>query len=571
MNSASGKRVVPWPRMSRIQRVARPLAPGLLIALPAIVAVVRACTRASFSTIGRDQGIFQYIGWAATHGVVLYRDVRDVNGPLVPLVHVVMLALGGDDEHRFRVLDLVFTALAAAFAGGSLVALVKRKASVLSLAAAGVVTIVAQYINYGWWDTAQRESFFDWFVLVSVGLQIVGSTLLRNQNRRGLVLLAMSGAFSIVPWFGKPTFAFFTAGQLAVLLYDDLPLSRVRRIWPVVVGGAIGALPPLLFLLTYGDVRAWARISFVDVPAMYRFIWPRTFVEIVGMAGNGAFVATGAIAAMFVGLFVATKIMPRRALVLAVMPLAGLLSVAVQAKGFRYHFHPITAGAALAAVAVVHAGWERGERRTWSTLAAGAVAIGLGAYAFVLANSDLYASLPTTFDKAARDAPERLALFERVDFFPNGLRDAAAHIDAHTKPTDTVQTYGMDPYVLFLAQRRSATPYIYAYDLDVDAARHGGYEGGAKPDEAQVARIDAMRAEHERDLLARMKSAPPAAFVFLDKSPLLAWEDAEVDFREHCPEAYEWLRATYLESASFDGIHVWLRVADVFPQDALSH
>ncbi len=49
---------------------------------------------------------------------MLYRDVRDVNGPLVALLHRIALALGGGDEHRFRVLDLVVTALAAAFAAG---------------------------------------------------------------------------------------------------------------------------------------------------------------------------------------------------------------------------------------------------------------------------------------------------------------------------------------------------------------------------------------------------------------------------------------------------------------------
>ena len=30
--------------------------------------------------------------------------------------------------------------------------------------------VAAHYLAFGWWDTAQRESFFDWFVLVSLAL-----------------------------------------------------------------------------------------------------------------------------------------------------------------------------------------------------------------------------------------------------------------------------------------------------------------------------------------------------------------------------------------------------------------
>ena len=41
--------------------------------------------RASWTPLGRDQGIFQYVAWAVAQGDVDYRDVRDVNGPLIAL------------------------------------------------------------------------------------------------------------------------------------------------------------------------------------------------------------------------------------------------------------------------------------------------------------------------------------------------------------------------------------------------------------------------------------------------------------------------------------------------------
>ncbi|HEY2367874.1 MAG TPA: hypothetical protein VGH87_15860, partial [Polyangiaceae bacterium] len=96
------------------------LAPALIVALPPFFWVREATYRASLTTLGRDQGIFQYIAWAVMNGEVDYRDVRDVNGPLIHGVHMVMLALGGRDEHVFRTIDLAVTGVVFAFVGASL-------------------------------------------------------------------------------------------------------------------------------------------------------------------------------------------------------------------------------------------------------------------------------------------------------------------------------------------------------------------------------------------------------------------------------------------------------------------
>ena len=46
--------------------------------------------------------------------------MRDVNGPLVHLVHLVFLKLGGADEHRFHVLDLLASSASFAVVGACL-------------------------------------------------------------------------------------------------------------------------------------------------------------------------------------------------------------------------------------------------------------------------------------------------------------------------------------------------------------------------------------------------------------------------------------------------------------------
>jgi hypothetical protein len=194
----------------------------------------------------------------------------------------------------------------------------------------------------------------------------------------------------------------------------------------------------------------------------------------------------------------------------------------------------------------------------------------VGARAIFLAWTAPYPAAPPrdAREKSSLESAARLSAFDRIDYFPRALRDAAEYVAARTNADDRVQLYAMDPYLLFLAGRRSASPYIYAYDLNVDAALHGSFDpDGLRPKPAEIERIRAMRDAHEKDLVERLRRAPPAAFVFVDRSPLMSWQGAVEDFEVHCPEAAAWVESRYRQTAEFDGIRVWLRddVADRTP------
>jgi hypothetical protein len=559
-------------------RLVRAIVCPLTIALPPLFWIITATDRASRTPLGRDQGIFQYVGWALRRGLIDYRDVRDVNGPLTHLIHVVFLALGGSDDHRFRVLDLAITGATFAFAGACVAGLGGRRApewpARVAWALAGWVVLSGQYLLFGYWDIAQRESFFDWFMLPSVALQVVAqarpAASARGRAdggaRRQAVLLGVCGALSLVPWFGKPTFALFTLAQLLAIGIDDrLVLPRRRAFLAFAIGGAVATAAMLGLLAIYGDALAFARIQASDVPALYRFLWPRAAADIFSnswSATQAIFAICGAV--VLVSLVVLGE-MPRATIAIALVPVCALASVVVQAKGFPYHFHPVTAGAHLQWLAF--ASWlserTRVARRSRALVRLAPIAVGLVvAFRIATAMEDsphvratwLLWSGASPADRATREYFEH---FPEPDFFPFEMRQAAAYLRDHTAPDDRVQAYGMDPYVLFLAGRLSATPYIYAYDLDVDAALAGGT--GGVPDASQSDRIRAIQQAHEDDMLAKLQAQPPAAFIFLDKSPLITEPDAWDDFEEHCPRAAPWVRAKYREAARFGHDHVWLR------------
>jgi hypothetical protein len=566
----------------------RSLLVPLIVALPPLFWVIDATRRASRTTLGRDQGIFQYVAWALGRGAVDYRDVRDVNGPLTHLVHMVLLGLGGADEHCFRILDLAMTGLTFAVAGACVPGLRSRRPpSALERAAwacAGWVVLSGQYLLYDYWHTAQRESFCDWFLLPSLALQLValapgsgGDTDLARRGR--FALSAMAGALSVVPWFGKPTYVLFTVVQLLAIAVGaparaagSAPggargLSSPARA-PFVafaVGGALGAASQLVFLLAHGDVLAYVRIQLTDVPAMYRFIWPRAMADLLSDPWRANQVVLALVGALVLLALMALGEMPPRAIAVALAPVCAVAHVVVQAKGFPYHFHPVTASSHLQWLVLVAWATERArvaQRRlaavrilpvVAATILALRVATDMEESPYIRATWLLWGAATP----AARSTRAYFGHFAEPDFFPFELREAADYLRAHTKPDDRVQTYGMDPYVLFLAGRESGTPYIYAYDLNADAALAGGT--GGHPDAAQAKTIRAMRDAHEEDMMGRMEASPPAAFVFIDGSPLLTRADAWDDFEEHCPRSAPWVRDRYREAAQFGHDHVWLR------------
>lgn len=564
------RRFVPSAK-TRVDIVRRLVAP-LVVALVPLFWVIDATQRAALTTLGRDQGIFQYIAWAVSTGEVDYRDVRDVNGPLIHMVHLAMLRFGSWDEHRFHVLELGMTGATFAIAAALLPGIARNaRPSGLERAAwgfAGWVVLMGQYGLYLYWNQSQRETFCDWFLLPSLGLMVLPpATTKRAASLRLVAIYALSS----ITLFGKPTYALFTLAQAASTMLDpEILLDRKQRLGAIVVGGVLGALPPLLFLLVYGDIGAWARISFVDVPAIYRFIWAKSTQEMLGEDGPLGVATMGlGVSALLLAL-VALRELPRRFLVLGLAPLAALGSALAQHKGFGYHFHPLTALTHLGFLVVVILLWERfratrdGVGR-WMALAA-AAALGL----FVASNMKTSPHVRNVAILAGgetaykRGMPEYFDTFKSYDFFPKEMRFAAEYIAKNTTPDQRAQIYGMDPYLLFLARRKSATPYIYAYDLNDDAAMDGGWHN--EPDAAAKAKIRAARDAHEADMLAKLAARPPEVFVFIDKSPLISYPDAWEDFRHCCAKAAAWVASNYHPARTFGAvIHVWVRDGSANP------
>jgi hypothetical protein len=548
-----------------------PAAVALTLALPALYFVLRTAWFAAHEPFGRDQGIFQYVAYALSRGQRDYVDLHDMNGPLVHAIHLVLYALAGDDELRIRAIDTVVSGFVFLGVGMALPGIGGRagaptQVTFAARAAWGLAAFVglfAHYFLYKWWDRTQRESFYLLFFLASLSLQLLAHTPGGADPRRRRWLLGAAGALSILPAFGKPTCLVFTMAQVAGLLADDeMPLRRRARIVPFAAGALIGSLPMLAWIWAYADPRAMVSVI-LDDARLYRHIWHKSMSESYVAWGNAPLLNYGLATACALVPLMALKVVPRRVWPAAFFLFAALAVFVVQGKGFPYHVQAITCASHLVWLMMLAVVAERGvstRRRSLVALAAAAAAFLSWHFVQDVTLCETMRERGRWYADSVTPEGRRQRLprdFVYRDFSPWDLRRAGWFIKAVTDPADRVQTYAMDPYVLFFAERLSATPFLYNFEIDVDAALAGG--SGGTPSEPERRWILEWGGKNAALLAQKVMADPPGAFVLIDDQPFSYAADAEADFRIHCPQAYDWMVANYTRVRRFGAVRVWLR------------
>jgi hypothetical protein len=356
----------------------------------------------------------------------------------------------------------------------------------------------------------------------SVALQLVAQAPWgRDSAREGGTLGSSrsSGALSAIPWFGKPTYALFTLAQLARARADRPECrsagygrcARSRRGCDRVVRSA-SSIAYLASTATRRRTRASSPSTSPRCTASSGRARPPTSLVAPWQRRRPSSRIVGAV--VLIGLIVVGE-MPRRALAVALVPVARSSASSRRPRAFPYHFHPVTAGVHLQWLVVrrvahrAHARRRRGRLMALVRLVPFAVGVLALSVATAMQDSPHIRAVWILWGANTAERPQTREYSRALPDEPTSSRGRCARprvpARAHEAPDDRVQTYGMDPYVLFLAERLSATPYIYAYDLNVDAALGGGHRGRARRRAAGA--HPAIRDAHEADLVARLDAA----------------------------------------------------------------
>jgi hypothetical protein len=443
-------------------------APGVVLAL------VIALPSLSYP-LGRDQAVFWYVAreWL-DRGAVFYRDVFDHKTPGIYVVHAASMALFGEHVWAVRCVEIPLV-LAVGWMAASVVRARLEGAWPPGLYGTGILAASILHFGFlGFWDTAQCEIWCVFFTLAallalgsrhtgtlrrviaagllvglalmmkptSVGLAFVVAVVLWRDRRGGGHTRASLAAFALAAAVPTLLAALYLAYRgamgdaLEVLFGANARYARCEN-----VGGVTDAITrvldvaraylPLSLVLVYGTVLEWARAR------RRRDARKASFYELV--------LALGA---------------------------AGLLGACAQLKFYWYHFELMTAGGALAAVALAREGFFALEKRRFSFVAQQCTVVLhlVGLFAFSWLGEHKWGRTARDWvllETGAIDRAHYAADFrvEPAHFDENANEDVAAWIRSRATPGDELCVRGFDPEIYALSGLRCASRFFWTWWL----------------------------------------------------------------------------------------------------------
>jgi hypothetical protein len=274
-----------------------------------------------------DATIFHFIAVQFQMGAVPYRDIFDINMPLIYYIHAAVVAIGGMSDVAWRAFDLT----AALLTSGLILMLVWPAGRAVAILA--VLIVLITHFLLGPYSAGQR----DFLMSIPALAAALASAKAAEDKGHGHFYLMLVGAFAMAAASIKPS------GMLLLLLPVLAGVERDWRapLWVIVGAAGIG-------ILVFGPLAAWGGLEpFITTVQKtmprYGSLGARTVPEIsqdvvVWLA------PTAGLALAAVLNIVAPK--PPRVRVMIGLTLFGLIHLLVQRKGWFYHVYPLAIGLA---------------------------------------------------------------------------------------------------------------------------------------------------------------------------------------------------------------------------------
>lgn len=500
---------------------------------------------------GRDQGIYALVARSVLRGDMPYRDAWDFKPPGIFLVYAFARWVFGPSQQGIRLLESL--GLAATAVGLVIFAKDHWQKPLVGLLAAALAAWL--HVQLDFWHTGQPETFAG---MVTIAAIVLGArSWVRPMSPRARAA-AEVGAGVLFGFAGllKPPLAGGGAVLAACLAYRELTEvgpSRLRRAaLPVLRVGVGGAAPLVLVALWFaargalGDLR---EVLFVFTPHYTALGWEgQTAAGLLHWGVAEWLIRYSSITTVGAALLLGFH--PTKAERLGVALLLGIIfvqivGVTMQAKFFPYHYGAIWPATALVAGLGLHGAWQRLSRR--GVLAALVFPVGI---ALLATTQTATKNLDPFWDRAARrldllfgSAPADAAAWDDLatvaDVDAGDNRAVADFLRARTPPERPVFVWGFEPVIYDLAERESATRFVYNVPQRVAWA--------AEP----------LRRTLMEDLTAR----PPSAIVVerRDVFPMVTGSVLDsADTLPSFPELRALLETRYALAGTFGDIDVYL-------------
>jgi hypothetical protein len=274
-----------------------------------------------------DATIFHFIAGQFQMDAIPYRDIFDINMPLIYYIHAALVAIGGMSDVAWRTFDLT----AGLLMSGLILMLVwpaGRAAAILA-----VLIVLVTHFLLGPYSAGQR----DFLMSIPALAAALASAKAAEDQEHARFYLVLVGAFAMAAASIKPS------GMLLLLLPVFAGVVRDWRELLWVIVGAAGVA-----ILVFGPLAAWGGLepfitTMQDLMPRYASLGTRTLTEI--SEDVVVWLAPMAGLALAAVLNISAP-KPPRVRVMIGLTLFGLIHLLVQRRGWFYHVYPLGVGLA---------------------------------------------------------------------------------------------------------------------------------------------------------------------------------------------------------------------------------
>ena len=465
----------------------------------------------------QDEGVFLYVAQVISSGGMPYRDVWDHKPPAIYFVNVAALGLGG--QWGVWLLQLAVLIGAAWLSYRTLVPLGHLAAAFGTFA--WLMAVPDLLLLPG-----VQTSFVEYYGLP---LQFAALFLWTRPGDKRPARYAAIGVLAGLAALLKPS---LLGIWIAIALIVTLAAARGGRPRELLsslllmAGGAAAVFAITIVWLASGGALADA----IDTVVGYSLAYSSTSAPVPpgsGVAGGIARMMPSGLPILAALGSVAALRGPRAAVVsVALLALPFELALASTGRGFHYHLLaslPVLGVLAASLIAWVSTRFAR----------IGRLAI-VGVSLVIMLSESVVVSFFLTVDK------------------PSPVPTAVEYLRANTTADDTVFIWGTRAEVLVLADRRSATRFVY----QTGPLATRGYGSAARVDQLLVD-LERSRPILIVDASSQSSETPP-----LDRTPFAAWpSDAVTAWPAETVRVFDYLEANYVRAGEIAGINwpVWRR------------
>ena len=494
---------------------------------------------------GRDQAIFAYVGDQWLHGYLPYSDTWDNKPPATYALQALAIAAFGRSQTAPRLMDLLVTASLVL----CLFLITRPMAGRFGASVAAMGYAAAYYLHFDYWHSAQAEVPTSLFATLGLLVALKWA----KEPRRQLLILTAGASVGMASLF-KLTGAFVLPVIVGLIVWAIQGQAKWRRVatsWALL---AVGFAVPLLIAGGYFAAHH-ALADMWDVVIRFNMEYAHQRMETMTLGVLASSVAQALAGMMLVvplalvGLFAACPTLKKEYcwLLLAWLAVA-LYMVLAQYRFATFWYHwlamlPPVAVLAGNGAAVIRRGLtapQADQRHYWMVIAAVVVGVTLigTPRAVVASYPNAIAFLTHRMSQEAFDASfTGVAVYRYSE-----AAAAAAYLQQHTAPSDTVAMWAFEAEVPFLANRRAPSRFVATHPLFDPDLRY-------------------KKREWREEFLSDCRAAPPAYFITVNP-----WRDtpAPVEIADF-PALKQFVEQRYVFDRKIGQFKLYRRVAPAAP------